>query len=109
MANISYLWLVMQKGCWDRENTHMALWSTAAKQVNKGWVEGHDGMPDVNEVIIIIIVDNISVMGNNLNCQMFEVKEIIKDAVFHKFSKKPARNLFLAFMMMIHKNNDEHA
>lgn len=63
----------MQKGCWGWENTHMDLWTTAAKQVNKGRVEGHDGMPHVNEVIIIIL-DNISVMGNNHNCQESEVK-----------------------------------
>lgn len=42
----------------------MHLWSTAAKQVNKGRVKGQNGMPHVNEVIIIVL-GNISVTGNN--------------------------------------------
>lgn len=50
------------------ENTHMHLWSATAQQVNKGWVEGHDGMPHMNEVIIMVL-DDISVTGNNHNGQ----------------------------------------
>lgn len=68
---LRHQWILTWKSCSGWENTHMHLWSTAAKQVNKGWVEGHDGMPHVNEVIIVL--DNISVTGNNHNCQKFEI------------------------------------
>lgn len=44
----------------------MHLWSTAPQQVDKSGVEGHDGVPHVNEVIIIVL-DKISVTRNNHN------------------------------------------
>lgn len=46
----------------------MHLWSTAAKQVNKGRVKGQDGMSHVNEVIIIVLA-TVSVTGNNYKCR----------------------------------------
>lgn len=46
----------------------MHLWSAAAKQVNKGRVKGQDGMSHVNEVVIIIVLANVSVTGNIYKC-----------------------------------------
>lgn len=46
----------------------MHLRSTATEQVNKSWVEGHDGVPHVNDIIIAVL-DNISITGHNNNNQ----------------------------------------
>lgn len=67
------------------ENTHMHLRSAAAQQVDKGRVEGHDGVPHVNEVIIIVLKD-ISVTGNNRNGQLLVMnqKQIVTDNKQHQ-------------------------
>lgn len=52
--------------------THVHLWSTAAQQVDKSRVEGHDRVPHVNEIIIIVL-DNISVIRNNHTGQKFDM------------------------------------
>jgi len=58
----------------------MHLWSAAPQQVNKGRVEGHDGVPHVNEVVIIVL-DTISVTTINHISKMvfFERRTICLD------------------------------
>lgn len=54
----------------------MHLRSTATEQVNKSWVEGHDGVPHVNDIIIAVL-DNISITGHNHNNQSLQWPDII--------------------------------
>lgn len=73
LMDILYCFIVGDiSGYWCRkdaeglENTHMHLWSTAPQQVDKSWIEGHDGVPHVDEVIITVL-DKISVTQKNHN------------------------------------------
>ena len=68
LVDIDEEWLL---NAW--ENTHMLLWSTAPQQVNKGRVECHDGMPHVNEVIIMVL-EKVSVTGDNQNGKKLVMK-----------------------------------